>query len=305
MSEIYLAGGCFWGVEEYLRHVRGVLATEVGYANGPDGGGVTYAQVCAGSGHAETVKVTYDASVISLAQLLERFFEVIDPWSLNRQGHDVGVQYRTGVWWTDPAAGPVVAAALRRLQGEAAEAVVVEAGALANFTPAEARHQGYLVANPSGYCHISPQTLARAKATSHLTPLEYEVTQYAATELPFSGPLDHEFAPGIYVDVVSGEPLFLSSAKYDSGCGWPAFSRPIENDALTRHDDHVVPGRPRVEVRSAGADSHLGHVFPDGPPEQGGLRYCINSAALRFVALDEMDAQGYGRYKALVTVGSA
>ena len=132
-----------------------------------------------------------------------------------------------------------------------------------------------------------------ADALARLTPEQYRVTQQSGTERPFSGEYDHHFAPGIYVDVVSGEPLFASSAKFDSGCGWPAFSRPIGN--VTEHAD-TSHGMRRVEVRSEQGDSHLGHVFPDGPRETGGLRYCINSASLRFVPRAEMAAQGYGAY---------
>ena len=297
MREIYLAGGCFWGVQQYLSCVRGVTGLTVGYANGPDGSGVTYEQVCASSGHAEAVRVTYDPAEISLAQLLGRFLEIIDPTSLNRQGHDSGVQYRSGIWWTDPADGPVVEAALRALPDPSPKAIVVQFGPLANFTPAEEYHQDYLEKHPQGYCHIEPAVMARARATAHLTPLEYSVTQHADTELPFTGALDHEFAPGIYVDIVSGEPLFASCDKYDSGCGWPAFSRPIAG--LVERADATIPGRPRVEVRSPGG-SHLGHVFTDGPADRGGLRYCINSAALRFVPLSDMDAEGYGEYRGLV-----
>ena len=127
----------------------------------------------------------------------------------------------------------------------------------------------------------------------------YEVTQNAATEPPFSGVYDQFFEPGIYVDVVSGEPLFCSLDKYDSGCGWPAFTKPIAKEALTEKRDlsHFMI---RTEVRSAGADSHLGHVFPDGPKEAGGLRYCINSASLRFIPKDRMEEEGYGEYLALL-----
>jgi len=299
MREIYLAGGCFWGVEAYLGLVRGVVGTQVGYANGP-GDAVTYQQVCASSGHAEAVRVTYDPTVITLAQLLDRFFEIIDPVSVNRQGHDVGVQYRTGIWWTASEDAPAVTSALRGLQAVTAQPIAVESGPLVNFCLAEESHQEYLAKNPQGYCHISPAAMAHAKATSHLDGLEYAVTQQSDTEEPFTGPLNHEFAPGIYVDIVSGQPLFVSSDKYDSGCGWPAFSRPIDAGVLTEHGDDTIPGRHRTEVRSSGADSHLGHVFTDGPTELGGLRYCINSAALRFVPLDEMDAAGLGQYKPLV-----
>jgi peptide-methionine (R)-S-oxide reductase len=130
---------------------------------------------------------------------------------------------------------------------------------------------------------------------ARLTPEQYRVTQQNGTERPFSGEYDKHFAPGIYVDVVSGEPLFSSLDKYDSGCGWPAFTQPLEKPAVTELKDKSH-GMVRTEARSKKADSHLGHVFEDGPPDKGGLRYCINSAALRFVPLSEMEASGYGAY---------
>lgn len=133
-----------------------------------------------------------------------------------------------------------------------------------------------------------------AEALARLTPEQRRVTQENGTERAFTGKYDHHFEPGIYVDVVSGEPLFASSAKYNSGCGWPAFTRPID-DTVTEHRD-LSHGMVRVEVRSRHGDSHLGHVFPDGPREAGGLRYCINSASLRFVPRDRMEAEGYGAY---------
>lgn len=132
-----------------------------------------------------------------------------------------------------------------------------------------------------------------------LTPLQWEVTQNAATEPPFFNEYDREFRPGIYVDVTDGTPLFLSSRKYNSGCGWPAFTRPIDAGAVTEHDD-MSTGRLRTEVRSASSGAHLGHVFPDGPATDGGMRYCINSASLRFIPLDRMAAEGYADYIPLV-----
>ena len=132
-------------------------------------------------------------------------------------------------------------------------------------------------------------------ALSRLTPEQFRVTQESGTERAFTGEYDKHFDPGIYVDIVSGEPLFASSAKYNSGCGWPAFTKPIDSAMVTEHRDRSF-GMERVEVRSKHGDSHLGHVFTDGPPDQGGLRYCINSASLRFVPKDRMEAEGYGDY---------
>jgi peptide methionine sulfoxide reductase msrA/msrB len=133
-----------------------------------------------------------------------------------------------------------------------------------------------------------------------LSPEEYAVTQEAATERPFDNAYDQTFEPGIYVDIVSGKPLFLSTDKYDSGCGWPAFSKPIDDSALTNHRDTTLPGRPRIEVRTAGSQIHLGHVFDDGPRDRGGLRYCMNSASLRFVPREQMESEGYGKYLPLL-----
>jgi peptide-methionine (R)-S-oxide reductase len=137
-----------------------------------------------------------------------------------------------------------------------------------------------------------------AELREKLTPAQYQVTQHEGTERAFTGEYWNHTEDGIYVDVVSGEPLFSSLDKYDAGCGWPSFTRPIRNAALTENTDHKI-GYARTEVRSPVADSHLGHVFPDGPREEGGLRYCINSAALRFVPVSELDAQGYGEYRSL------
>jgi peptide-methionine (R)-S-oxide reductase len=133
------------------------------------------------------------------------------------------------------------------------------------------------------------------EALSRLSPEQFWVTQKSGTERPGTGEYLNNKKPGIYVDIVSGEPLFASSDKYESGCGWPSFTKPIEPANVNELRD-ITHGMVRTEVRSSGGDSHLGHVFPDGPPDRGGLRYCINSASLRFVHRDDMEAEGYGTY---------
>lgn len=309
---IYLAGGCFWGVEEYFSRIPGVVETQSGYAQSmverPD-----YGQVCSGStGAAETVRVLYDPQRVSLETLVRQFFEIIDPLALNRQGNDVGSQYRTGIFYTDKKELPVLEKVFQEQEKKYSQPLAVEMEPLRNFYPAEEYHQKYLKKNPNGYCHInfdSLKSLPQAKEEKYkcpteqelrekLTPEEYYVTRENGTEPAFSGKFWNTFAPGIYVDVATGEPLFASSAKFESGCGWPSFTRPINEDAIEYKKD-FSHGMRRVETRSRIGDSHLGHVFEDGPRDAGGLRYCINSAALRFIPLGEMDALGYGHLKHL------
>lgn len=309
MAEIYLAGGCFWGAEKYLSGIRGVRSTEVGYANGKTES-PSYEEVCRNNtGHAETVRVRYDPKVVPLDFLLELYYGAIDPTSVNRQGGDAGTQYRTGIYFTDPADRAVIGRSLERLQQRLGRPAAIEFAPLTNFYRAEEYHQKYLDKNPGGYCHIGTDKIRKAAQAvvnpadypaksrdalrDALTPLQYDVTQNAATEPPFHNEYDAAFAPGIYVDVTTGEPLFSSSDKFDSGCGWPAFSKPVDPNVLREHEDDSH-GMRRTEVRSRAGDAHLGHVFRDGPEEIGGLRYCINSAALRFIPRDAMEKEGYG-----------
>lgn len=298
-KKIYLAGGCFWGVEKYLSLVPGVTETKVGYANG-QGESPCYEAVCSGAtGFAETVEIAYDECLIDLATLLFLFYGIIDPTALNRQGNDIGTQYRTGIYFIDEEDEAVIKTSLQELQSHHEKMVRVELEPLTCFYPAEEYHQAYLDKHPSGYCHIDPRSfenierrLMMSKQIRKLDPLQYAVTQQNATEPAFANEFFDSFKPGIYVDVVTGEPLFSSRDKFESGCGWPAFSKPLKDSAIEERADyshHMI----RTEVRSADSDSHLGHVFTDGPRDQGGLRYCINSAALRFIHKDEMAAQGY------------
>ncbi|OZG58938.1 peptide methionine sulfoxide reductase [Bifidobacterium myosotis] len=303
----YFAGGCFWGLERYFQNIDGVTDTTVGYAQSTVEN-PTYEQVCSGATDAaETVKVTFDPSRVSLRTLTLLFLEVIDPFSVDRQGADTGRQYRTGLFYTDGAAGEaqkaVYIAALEQLVDRQPQRPAVLVEPLRNFYPAEAYHQDYLVNNPGGYCHVPVAAIANVKRRQKyvekiwdLTLEQFAVTQNAATERPFVNEYDHEFEPGIYVDIVSGEPLFSSRDKFDSGCGWPAFSRPLNASLLTEHEDHRIPGRDRIEVRTSETQIHLGHVFEDGPVDRGGLRYCMNSAALRFVPRSRMEAEGYAAW---------
>ena len=280
---IYLAGGCFWGVEAFISRLKGVNSTEVGYANGRDLA-PTYEKVCAGkTGHAETVKATYNPKIISLEDILENFFKIIDPYSKNRQGHDIGTQYRTGIYWQEDCQKDIVINFLKEKQKISPKRIVVEAHAIGNFYPAEAYHQKYLERNPQGYCHVDLNAIDNEEF-NHLSKEEYEITQLSMTEPPFSGKYDDFFEDGMYVDVVNGEVLFSSDDKFDSGCGWPAFSKPVSEDVIVKHRDYSH-GTTRIEVRSAKSNSHLGHLFHDGPG--GSARYCINSAALRFVPKDD------------------
>lgn len=315
IHEIYLAGGCFWGSEQYLENIFGVQSTEVGYANGTIQN-PTYEEVCSGmTGFAETVKVIFDEHQISLSYLLELFYESINPTSVNRQGGDIGSQYRTGVYYTEQKDREVILHSLELLQTQYDAPVVVESKPLENYYKAEEYHQKYLTKNTNGYCHIPAKLIEKVKGIKvdpskyqrlddetlkkELSPLAFAVTQENATERPFENAFDDLFEKGIYVDITSGEPLFLSSDKFDAGCGWPAFSKPIDLSSVKELVDNSLFHK-RVEVRSRVGNAHLGHVFEDGPQELGGLRYCINSASLRFIPYDQMEQEGYAEFISLL-----
>ena len=316
-AEIYLAGGCFWGTEFLMRNVPGVTSVEVGYSNG-NTRNPTYREVCKGSGHAESAHVIYNPEVVPLTKILNVYYQSIDPTFINHQGKDEGVQYRTGVYFSDPADEKVIKESLQELQGNFFNEVVVECEPIKNFYRAEEEHQEYLLKNPNGYCHVSRNLIdeqAKAKVAQkfpdknfsrdrtyskptketlkNLSELQRAVTQNGATEPPFKNEYDEEFREGIYVDVTNGQPLFLSTDKFDSGCGWPAFSKPIDKNLLEERRDFSY-GTERTEVRAKASHSHLGHVFDDAPPELGGIRYCINSASLRFIPREKMQEEGYG-----------
>ena len=316
-AEIYLASGCFWGTEFLMRNVPGVLKVEVGYANGMTRN-PTYRDIYKGSGHAETAHVIYNPDSVSLQKLLDIYYQSIDPTLVKNQGNDYGVPYRTGIYFSDPADEAIIKESLKTLQGKFFNAVAVECAPIKNFYRAEEEHQEYLYKNPNGYCHVSHSLIdeqAKEKAAEDfpdknfsrgktygkpskevlkdLSELQRAVTQEAATEPPYKNEYNEEFREGIYVDVTNGQPLFSSKDKFDSECGWPAFSKPIDKSYLIKRKD-LSFGTDRMEVRAKASNAHLGHVFDDGPKDKGGLRYCINSASLRFIPRENMDKEGYG-----------
>lgn len=305
LKEIYLAGGCFWGLEAYMERIHGVVDAVSGYANGNTDNPKYEDLLYRNSGHAETVKVVYDSAQTDLRTLLTYYMKVVDPTSLNKQGNDRGSQYRTGIYFTDKKEEALIREFLSREQKKYDKPIVVENLPLNDFTMAEEYHQDYLKKNPNGYCHIdldkaNEVVIDPAKypkpseevLRKKLTEEQYKVTQLNSTEYAFSNEYWDNKEAGLYVDVVTGEPLFTSTDKYDSGCGWPSFTKPIAKEVLTYHEDNSYNMK-RVEVRSRVANSHLGHVFEDGPKEKGGLRYCINSASIRFIPLSQMKAEGY------------
>lgn len=313
LKDIYFAGGCFWGVEEYFSRIPGVHEVSSGYANGTTKN-PTYREVCSGkTGHAEAVHVRYDPKTVSLHTLVTQFFKIIDPVSVNQQGNDRGSQYRTGIYYTDEAERAVIEPITEQVQKNYTEPLAVELEPLKAYYLAEAEHQDYLKKNPRGYCHISFESLKDVQPENApkysrppaeelkklLTPMQYKVTQEGGTEMAFSGEYWRHDEPGIYVDVVTGEPLFSSADKFFSSCGWPSFTQPIEPTVVEEYVDDSH-GMIRTEVKSRIGDSHLGHVFDDGPEDRGGLRYCINSAAIRFIPYADMEKEGYGEYKELV-----
>ncbi len=312
LSTIYLAGGCFWGVEEYMDRIPGVYDAVSGYANGRTEN-PTYEDVLyKDTGHAETVRVRYNKEQVSLDELLEKFFRVVDPVSVNRQGNDVGTSYRSGIYYTDESDLTAIEERIAILDEEYEEEIAVEVQPLENFGVAEEYHQDYLKKNPNGYCHIDldaswedyqpvsdevtqiPEypVASDEELQEILTPLQYSVTRLDDTERPFYNEYNDNKEPGIYVDIATGEPLFSSEDKFDSGTGWPSFTRPIVPEVITEHVDNGL-FTTRTEVRSRSGDSHLGHVFNDGPKNDGGLRYCINSASLNFIHKDDLEANGY------------
>ena len=314
---IHLAGGCFWGLEAYMQKLNGVEDAISGYANGKTEN-PTYYDLHT-SGHAETVKVIYKPEIISLEDLLTHYLRVVNPVSVNKQGNDVGTQYRSVIYYTDKNDKKIIDNILKKEQTKHDKPIAIEVLPLKHFFEAEEYHQDYLFKNPNGYCHIdlslaekplSPDKEPVIDATKYprpsdaelkktLTDIQYKVAVQNKTEYAFSNEYWDNFDKGIYVDITTKEPLFTSTDKFESGCGWPSFSKPIAKDVVKYIEDRSF-NMIRTEVRSRSGNIHLGHVFDDGPKELGGKRYCINSASIEFIPYAEMDKRGYSYLKYLI-----
>lgn len=322
-----LAGGCFWCVESDFEKLPGVLDVVSGYSGGT-APAPTYSNYAAG-GHREVALITYDPARVSFGQLVEYLIKHSDPTDPDGSFYDRGKEYAPAVYYENEEERDIALRVLDRIAELNVYDKPLSVAVLprAEFYPAENYHQDYARNNYLEYgyyrnasgrddfirkhwgenvmpslsefnTYMNFKKPSKDELKKDLTPLQYEVTQENGTETAFKNEYWDNKAEGLYVDIISGEPLFSSLDKFDSGTGWPSFTGPLEPANIVLREDRSIFGS-RTEVRSRAADSHLGHVFKDGPPENGGLRYCMNSAALRFIPREKLDEEGYGKYARL------
>lgn len=312
IEQATFAGGCFWCMVSPFDQQPGIIEVVSGYTGGHTKN-PTYEEVCSNTtGHYEAVQITFDPEIFPYSKLLELFWQQIDPTDAGGQFNDRGLSYRTAIFYHNDVQKELAETSKKELvtSGRFQKPIVTEILPVSTFYRAEEKHQHYYKKNPFHY-NLYKEGSGRSRfirdnwknrksdeqLRNELTPIQYEVTRKNATEPPFRNEYWNHTEEGIYVDIITGEPLFSSKDKYDAGCGWPSFTKPLRRYEIEEKFD-TSHGMRRIEVRSKTSDSHLGHVFDDGPgPDRA--RYCINSAALRFVPKNKLVEEGYGEFVGL------